>query len=317
MKQKAVTADLFVRHPLNPIVTVADLAYQANAVFNPGAAMVNGETLLLARVEDRRGISHLAALRSKDGVTGWVSDPGPTYPPKPGEFPEETWGVEDPRLTYLEEAKLWGIVYTAYSRRGFQVSMATTRDFKTFKRHGSILPPADKNAALFPRKFRGQWAILHRPVAPGQDANIWISFSHGLHHWGEHQQVLECRRGVWWDSHRIGACPPPLETPEGWLVCYHGVHDAVNGAIYRLGLCLLDLEHPEKVIRRGEEWIFGPQAPYERAGDVPNVVFPCGWIYDKASGAIRMYYGAADTCIGLATASMSDVLDYILRSPES
>ena len=316
VKHKNLGVNLFTRHPANPIVTTHDLHYPANSIFNAAAAQVGGETVLLARVEDMRGISHLAACGSKNGYSNWETDPEPTLNPLPDKFPEELWGVEDPRAVWLPEMNFWAVTYTAYSRRGPQVSLATTEDFRTFKRWGSIIPPEDKNAALFPRRFDGQWAIIHRPVAMGQDSNIWVSYSTDLKHWGDHQLLLESRRGAWWDANRIGNCPPPLETPEGWLLLYHGVRHTVAGAIYRLGLALLDLENPIKVLRRSDEWIFGPQEKYEQIGDVGNVVFPCGWILDQESGQVRLYYGAADTCIGLATASLKELLDYILRCPE-
>ena len=157
--------------------------------------------------------------------------------------------------------------------------------------------------------------MLHRPTTKGKEANVWLSFSEDLQHWGDHTLLLECRRGAWWDSARIGACPPPLETPRGWLLLYHGVRQTVAGAIYRLGLSLLDLEDPRRVLRRSEEWVFGPHEPYELTGDVGNVVFPCGWIHEPSTGDLRLYYGAADTCIGLATARLSEVLDYLMTCP--
>ncbi len=307
--------DLFERHPENPVLTAMDLGYPANAVLNAAAAQVDGETVLLARVEDRRGLSHLTVCRSKNGVSNWKVDNPPTLSPRGKDYPEEQWGLEDPRTTYLEELGVWGVVYTVYSRQGPQVRLATTRDFRSFDVGGVICPPEDKNAALFPRKFNGRWALLHRPVSSGRDANIWISFSPDLTQWGEHHLLMETRRGNWWDAHRIGTCPPPLETPEGWLLGYHGVRNTVAGAIYRFGLALLDLENPQRVLRRSDDWVFGPQAAYERMGDVGNVVFPCGWILDKPSGKLRMYYGAADTCIGLATANLSDVMAYVMSCP--
>ncbi|MGC8764102.1 MAG: glycosidase [Acidobacteriota bacterium] len=306
--------NLFARHPANPVVTTADLPYPANSVFNAAAAEVGGETVLLARVEDLRGISHLTVLRSEDGVSGWRCE-GPSLVPDPGNHPEELWGLEDPRAVWLEELRCWGVTYTAYSPRGPLVSLALTEDFHTFHRRGPICPPDDKNAALFPRRFGGQWALLHRPTTKGQEAHVWISFSSDLKHWGDPTVLLECRKGAWWDSARVGACPPPLETPEGWLLLYHGVRQTVSGAIYRLGLALLDLEDPRKVLRRSAEWVFGPRAPYELSGDVPNVVFPCGWILDRATGRIRLYYGAADTCIGLAEARLPELLTYLRECP--
>lgn len=307
--------ELFARHPANPILTVRDLPYAANTVMNPGAAMVEGETLLLMRVEDRRGISHLTVARSANGVDGWRIDPRPSFNPAPERHPEEIWGVEDPRLTWLPELGKWIVAYTAYSRRGPLVSLATTTDFRRFERIGPTMPPDDKDAALFPRRFDGRWALLHRPMPVRGNANVWVSYSPDLRHWGELSLVLEAREGAWWDAGKIGLGPPPLETPEGWLIMYHGVHTTASGSIYRVGLALLDLEDPRLVRRRTDEWVMGPLEPYERLGDVFGVVFPTGWILDQASGLVRLYYGAADTAVGLATASLSDILAYLRSCP--
>ncbi|HSU35579.1 MAG TPA: glycosidase, partial [Propionibacteriaceae bacterium] len=137
-----------------------------------------------------------------------------------------------------------------------------------------------------------------------------------LHSWSPPESVITAREGGWWDSARIGIGPPPLETPEGWLLIYHGVRQTVAGALYRAGLALLDLDNPARVIRRCGEWVLGPSERYELVGDVPGVVFPCGLIHDVDADRLRLYYGAADTCIGLATASYSQVLDYVLTHGE-
>lgn len=313
---RAITHELFRRHPDNPVLSVKDWPYAANAVFNAAAAIVDGRTLLLVRVEDFRGISHLTVAKSKDGVHGWEVDPQPTLKPEPAGYPEEIWGIEDPRLTWLEELQKWVVTYTAFSKGGPLVSLATTTDFRSFVRLGPVMPPEDKDAAIFPVRFDGRWAMLHRPVAksPTIPANIWLSFSPDLKHWGDHQEVIHAREGGWWDANKIGLSAPPMETKEGWLILYHGVRMTASGSIYRLGLALLDLEKPTRVIRRSQEWIFGPKAHYEREGDVDDVVFPCGWI--RKGGEILMYYGAADSCIALAAADMSKLLDFVLNSPD-
>jgi predicted GH43/DUF377 family glycosyl hydrolase len=303
---------LFSRHPANPILTAANWPYPANSVFNAGAAQLqNGDTLLLARVEDRRGVSHLTAARSVDGITNWQVDPRPTLLPMPESCPEEIWGIEDPRIVWLEDVRRFAITYTAYSRLGPLVALALTEDFKTFERRGPIMPPEDKDAAFFPRKFDGRWALIHRPVpnVPGAKAHMWLSFSPDLKHWGDHMVLLEARDGAYWDAGKIGLSPPPIETPEGWLIMYHGVRHTPAGALYRLGLALLDLEDPRKVLRRGEEWVFRPEEPYEMVGDVADVVFPCGTVV--RGDELWIYYGAADTSIALATAKISDLLAWL------
>jgi len=313
--EKNTGYELFQRHPDNPILTVSSWPYRANSVFNAAAAEVNGKILLLARVEDYRGISHLTAARSEDGITNWQIDSAPTLKPEPEKYPEELWGIEDPRITRIEDMGKWAICYTAYSKGGPLVSLALTSNFKTFRRLGPVMPPEDKDAALFPVKFNGLWAMLHRPVPRSSmlGAHIWISFSPNLKHWGEHQEIIQAREGGWWDANKIGLCSPPLETKAGWLILYHGVRTTASGSIYRLGLALLDLENPLKVIRRTDEWIFGPKAHYEREGDVDDVVFPCGWV--KKDGKVLIYYGAADSRLCLATADLDELVKYVLECP--
>jgi len=309
-------ADLFQRHPDNPILTARDWPYPAHTVFNAGACQVGDETILLARVEDRRGHSHLTVARSSNGVSDWRIDSSPSFAPEPHNFPEERWGVEDPRLTWMEERNEWIIAYTAYSSSGPLVSLASTTDFRSFTRLGPVMPPDDKDAAVFPRRFGDRYAIIHRPVSTGSfGAHIWLSFSPDLTHWGDHHVLLRAREGGWWDANKIGLSPPPMETPEGWLILYHGVRHTPGGCIYRLGLALLDLEKPWQVLNRSDEWIFAPELPYEQHGDVNGVVFPCGWILDERTGEIRMYYGGADSCLALATAKLTDVLDYVRSCP--
>ncbi|HEY1409410.1 MAG TPA: hypothetical protein VF434_10725 [Promineifilum sp.] len=303
--------ELFRRHKLNPILTAADWPYPAHSVFNPGATMLpDGTTLLLCRVEDRRGHSHLCVARSANGVDEWQIDPEASLWPDPANYPEELWGVEDPRITYVPELDQYAIAYTAFTRDGPGVALALTRDFRNYERYGLIMSPEDKDAALLPHRVGGHWALIHRPVSAPR-AHMWISYSTDLRHWGSHKVMLEARRGGWWDANKIGLSPPPIETPHGWLVIYHGVRTTAAGAIYRLGLALFDLEVPERVIRRSDEWIFGPEMPYELQGDVGNVVFPCGYTILPDGDTIHLYYGAADTTVALATGSVKELLNWL------
>ncbi len=302
---------LFIRHKLNPILKAADWPYQAHAVFNPGAVLLaDGTTLLLCRVEDRRGHSHLCAARSVNGIDDWKIDSQPTLMADPKLFPEELWGIEDPRITFVPELKKHAVVYTAYTRDGPGVALALTEDFLNFERYGLIMQPEDKDAALLPNRIGGNWALIHRPVSsPG--AHMWISYSSNMRQWGSHKLMLEARLGGWWDANKIGLSCPPIETPQGWLVIYHGVRQNAAGCIYRLGLALFDLQTPERCIKRGSEWIFGPEEPYEQRGDVDNVVFPCGCTVAPDGDTLRLYYGAADTSIALATGSICAILEWL------
>ena len=174
------------------------------------------------------------------------------------------------------------------------------------------MQPDDKDAALLPRRINGSFALLHRPMTD-LGAHVWISFSPDLRNWGGHKLVLPARRGGWWDANRVGLSPPLIETPRGWLMLYHGVRRTGAGCLYRLGVALLDLETAEHCLLRGDSWIFGPEAPYEREGDVGYVTFPCGYTLGPDGDAINLYYGAADTTIALATGSVTQLLDWLDR----
>jgi predicted GH43/DUF377 family glycosyl hydrolase len=303
--------ELFRRHNSNPILSASHWPYPVNSVFNPGATLLpDGTTLLLCRVEDRRGHSHMTVARSISGVDNWQIESRPTLRADPEQFPEELWGIEDPRVTYVPELSKYAIVYTAFTRDGPGVSLALTEDFHKFERYGVIMPPEDKDAALLPYRIQGQWALIHRPVSAPR-AHMWLSYSPDLRHWGNHKLMLEARRGAWWDANKIGLSPPPIETPQGWLVIYHGVRHTAAGSIYRLGLALFDLYAPEHCLMRCDEWIFGPQETYEQRGDVDNVVFPCGYTLAPDGDTVRIYYGAADTSIGLATGSLRAMMGWL------
>lgn len=303
--------ELFQRSERNPILTAADWPYPAHTVFNPGAVRLqDGTTLLLCRVEDRRGISHLTCARSQDGLTNWVIDDHPAITPDPDTYPEELWGMEDPRITYIEEDQAYLIAYTAFGQAGPGVAIASTQDFRTFERHGLAMQPDDKDAAFFPKKFQEHYALIHRP-SNEQSANMWFSVSPDLRNWGEHEILLPARRGAWWDANKIGLGPPPIETTEGWLVLYHGVRRHASGSLYRVGLALFDLENPTICLKRSQSWVFGPREPYETFGDVPNVVFPCGVTEGDDDDTLHFYYGAADSTICEATSSKQELLDWL------
>jgi beta-1,2-mannobiose phosphorylase / 1,2-beta-oligomannan phosphorylase len=307
--------ELFRRHPGNPLLTAADWPTAVNVVFNPAAVEVAGETVLLARVEARTGISHLTVARSANGVDGWLIEREPLLAPIKGRDAEQ-WGFEDARAVWVDELGKFVITCTAYGPAGPAVFLATTEDFRAVDRIGIVVSPEDKNAALLPERVDGKWILFHRPTSGFATARAGIALSRStdLRSWSAPEVVMQPRRGAWWDSLRIGIGPPLLKTEHGWLLVYHGVKETVSGAIYRVGLALLDLDEPTRVLRRTGDWVLAPREAYERGGDVPNALFPCGLIHDKSSGELRLYYGAADTSICLATAEYDDVLDAVLSA---
>jgi beta-1,4-mannooligosaccharide/beta-1,4-mannosyl-N-acetylglucosamine phosphorylase len=296
---------IFKRSPANPLITPQQLPFPAAAALNPGATEQRGEVVLLLRVESKDGHSSIHVARSRDGVTGWQVEPEPILRRGQKRWRYETWGCEDARITHVEDEDRWYITYTAYSEHGAAVALARTDDLVSAQRIGLIFSPNNKDAALFPVKFDGRWAVLHRPDAGGLE-HVWSAYSPDFVHWGEPHCVLPEGGGAAWDAEKVGAGPPPILTDKGWLLIYHGVKGYAGRLIYRVGVALLDRDKPHKVIARLPHWVFQAEAPYEITGLVPNVVFPTGLLL--RGDELWMYYGAADTCVCLATAKLADVL---------
>ena len=297
--------ELFERSPANPIISPSDIPYPCDCVCNPAAIMHNGETLLLLRVIDQLGSSHITVARSKNGETDWRINTELLLAPTDRDLPYEVYGCEDPRVSFLADRGEYVITYTGFSPLGAGVCIATTKDFQTIERYGLVLAPNNKDASIFPRQVNGRYFMLHRP-ALGSMEHIWLAESEDLIHWGRPWMIIEERGGPWWDGEKVGGGPPPIETPDGWLVIFHGVQQTSHGPIYRVGLALLDLENPRKVIRRLPRWVLGPKESYESSGLIPGVVFPTGTIVDGDD--IRLYYGAADTRIAMARGKISTLL---------
>ncbi len=303
--------ELFKRYEGNPILTPENWPYEAGAVFNPGAIKFNDEVLLLVRVEDKQGHSHLTVVRSKDGKTNWQINPVPALTAKQ-EYGEAIFGLEDPRITWLEDRQEYIITCVSFfdgvagSPPG--ISLMSTRDFLNFNHLGQKLMPPNKDASLFPKTVNGYYVLIHRPIIEGR-ADIWVSFSKDLDFWGKDRVLIPSRHRSW-DCSRVGLGPPPIETPDGWLIIYHGARDTASGTIYRVGLALLDLETLE-VIHQAKDWVFGPKEMYEKVGDVDNIVFPCGTVVDEKTNELLVYYGAADSVVSLAIAKLDDILDYL------
>jgi predicted GH43/DUF377 family glycosyl hydrolase len=302
--------DGFHRYENNPILSVEDIPFRANTVFNGTPAKVGDEYLLLLRVEGQRGYSFFALARSQDGLNFTVDEEPVLLPASEGVYATyETHGIEDPRATYLDG--VWYVMYTAASAHGHRIAVAKTQDFVHFERIALASDPGNKDGVLFPEKINGCYCRLDRPI--GFDVgSIWVSYSPDLYYWGRSQVVIRPRPGFW-DSFRIGASAPPIRTDEGWLEIYHGVRMTSAGPIYRAGTVLLDLEDPAKVVAQCSVPLLAPREEYERVGDVGNVVFACGAIVEP-DGELKMYYGGADTHICVATARLDDIVQRTLTS---
>lgn len=297
---------IFKRVEQNPIISPLEAPFSAAAVLNPGATEQGDEVVLLVRVEDALGYSNIRVARSRNGVTDWRFEPQPILQYGQPQWRYEQWGCEDARVTYIAEEKCWYITYTAYSENGAAVALARSMDLVSAERVGLIFSPSNKDAVLFPQRFDDRWAVLHRPDAGGIE-HIWSAYSPDLVHWGEPHGVLRGLGGASWDGVKVGAGPPPVLTDRGWLLVYHGVKAYGGQMVYRVGMALLDRDRPYKVIARSRKWVFQAEAAYETSGLTANVVFPTGLLV--RGDELWMYYGAADTCVCLATAKIADVLE--------
>ena len=258
---------------------------------DPRAFQYKGQTLLTT-------LSHLRLAGSDDGVH-FTAEATPTLTGF-GKF--ESFGIEDSRVSEIDGR--FYLTYTAVSPSGVAVGMSSTADWKTFENHGVIIPPSNKDCALFPRKVGGDYFCLHRPsnvYIGGSD--IWLGRSPDLLHWGDHKCILYTQPGMW-DGARIGAGAEPILTQRGWLVIYHG---ADTNSRYCLGAALLDRDDPSQVLARSLEPIMEPTAPYELTGFFGNVVFTNGHVQD--GDTITLYYGAADEVICGAYLSVQEILD--------
>ncbi len=293
------------KHDKNPLITVKDVRFKVNSIFNPGVTKYNGKYLLLCRIELPSGKSSFVIAESKNGYTFKVEDKPILTPEDHKDFYEYVeWGIEDARITKIDST--YYLTYTGYSKHMPLVILSETKDFKTFKIHGPITEPSNKDCALFPEKIDGYYWKVDRPSYDNINA-VWISKSPDLIHWGGYKMLMKPEPGTW-EANKIGSSSCPVKTKDGWLMLYHGVRSFGMGVIYKLGVVLLDLGKPWKVIGRSKEPILSPEEDYERTGDVNNVIFSDGLIMED-DGRVKIYYSGADMNICLAETTV----DYLIK----
>jgi len=308
IKRFSYGRDILHRFEGNPVISLEDIPFRCNTVFNGAVVKKGDEYYHLMRVEGQQGYSVFALARSKDGLHFTVEGKPVMIPALKGPFARyETRGIEDPRITELEG--IYYVMYTAYSKYGTRIVLAKTEDFYHYERIALVSGPGNKDGILFPEKINSEYVRLDRPIGKGV-GSMWVSYSKNLVDWGKSELLMTPRPGLW-DSFRIGASVPPIKTEHGWLEIYHGVKKTVAGLIYRIGTVLTDLEQPHKVIARCSEPVLSPREDYERIGDVGNVTFACGAVVEN-SGEIKVYYGAADTCICVATTNFNELIEATL-----
>ena len=268
--------------------------WEKTAVFNCGIIHHNDLVHMIYRATDitsngKEGkyVNNLGYAVSSDGIHFNRLE----KPILVNDVPQELRGPEDPRIVRLDDT--FYMTYTGYGGRfdgDYRISLASSSNLISWKRHGVLLDEANKDAALFPEKINGRYLMLHR-----RSPDIWLAYSDDLIHWDNHRSLMQPIADSHWEDEKIGAAGPPIKTEDGWLLIYHGVSKDTH---YSLGVALLDLHDPTKILFRQTEPILEPELEWEINGYVPNVVFSCGQAV--IDGKIYVYYGGADTAIGVA-----------------
>jgi len=248
-------------------------------------------------------LSHLRLLTSDDGVRFYEPE---GFPRLMGEGRLQLFGIEDCRVARLEDT--YYLTFTAVSENGVGVGLRTTTDWKNFQSQGMIIPPHNKDCAIFEEKINGLYYAFHRPSSVDLGGNyIWLASSPDGIHWGHHNCLVKTRKGAW-DSARVGAGAAPIRTNKGWLSIYHGANKQHQ---YCLGAFLLDLDDPSKVLARTDDPIMVPSAPYELTGFFGNVVFTNGHVVEPDGDTITVYYGASDEFVCGARFSLTEIISLL------
>ena len=296
------------RSSRNPVIARNHVP-RANSIFNSAVVPFEDGFAGVFRVDDTERTMNLHAGRSADGLDWRIEHEPIVFRPadaRVAEVQEVFVHAYDPRVTWLEDRYY---LTWCHGYHGPTIGVGYTHDFETFHRLDNAFLPFNRNGVLFPRRIAGRYAMLSRPSDNGHTAfgDIFYSESPDLVHWGRHRHVMAPLPWTW-QSTKVGAGPTPIETDEGWLVVYHGVLTSCNGFVYSMGAALLDLEEPWRVVARGRDYLLSPQVSYEQVGDVPNVVFPCAALLDRAADRLTIYYGGADTVVCLAHGRLSEVV---------
>jgi len=288
----------------NLIISPAMMPREVLYTFNPGAIKHNGQYLLMMDTTTLDDIHRLWIARSEDGIH-FTPDPQPVNWPEPDPTHPETC-IYDPRITKMGDEYI--ILYASdLSQNKVRVGIVKTKDFEHFERVSIASELGNRNGCLFPEKFDNLYVRFDRPFGNELDpCYMWVSYSPDLVFWGKSRPVTY-RGKPFEDGHKMGAGAVPIKTEHGWLEIYHTVSTTCNGFIYRLKAMLLDLEDPSKIIAYTKDFLLWPEHDYEMKGRVSNVVFTCNALLED-DGTVKIYYGAADTNIGLAQGSLEDII---------
>ena len=283
-------------------------------IFNSAVVPYEGAFIGVFRGETTTGRPFLYLGHSKDAIH-WEYDQEKIHMKDESGKDWDPFYAYDPRCVRIDDT--YYIIWCG-DFNGASIGLAKTKDFKSFVRLENPFLPFNRNGVLFPRKVNGKYLMLSRPSDSGHTpfGDVMLSQSPDLRYWGEHRCVMQRGGKGWWQGVKIGPGPAPIETDEGWLLFYHGVSSTCSGFVYSFSAALLDLETPSKVLYRAGGYMLTPEAPYETTGFVPNVTFPVATLADKESGRIAIYYGCADTVVGLAFCQLDEVIKYIKDNNE-
>ncbi len=295
------------RYSKNPIIGRNPLKGVAR-IFNSAVLPYEDKFIGVFRGETKNGVPHLYLGYSDDGIHWTYEEERIPFVNEQGEAFMPRYAY-DPRLIKVEDT--YYIIWCT-DFYGAALGMAKTRDFKTFIRIDNPFLPFNRNGVLFPRKMNGNFVLLSRPSDSGHTpfGDIFVSESPDLIYWGKHKHVMQRGSNEWWQSLKVGGGAAPIETSEGWLLFYHGVTGTCNGYVYSMGVAILDIDNPSIVKYRSNEFILTPEEWYEERGFVANVVFPCATLHDAMTGRIAIYYGAADSYVGLCFTTLDEIVAY-------
>ena len=297
------------RYTENPIIGRNPIEGIAR-IFNSSVVTYGGRFVGVFRAESINGVPFLYLGYSDDAIhwefekdrINFVDEEGKPFMPA---------YMYDPRLLKIEDT-----FYMIWCQDGYGATLgiAKTTDFKKFVRIENPFLPFNRNGVLFPRKINGKYMLLSRPSDSGHTpfGDIFLSESYDMEYWGHHRHVMGISYNNWWEGTKIGAGAVPIETSEGWLLIYHGVANTCNGFVYSIGGAILDIDEPSKVIHRCSTYLLTPEEWYEERGFVPNVAFPCATLQDAETGRMAIYYGCADSYVGLAFTQVADLVKYII-----
>ena len=298
------------RYSENPIVD-RNPVQGISRIFNSAVQPFGDGFVGVFRGEQTDGIPFIYLGMSRDGINWNFDSEKIHFTNGNGETAEPVYAY-DPRLIRIDDT--YYIIW-CQDAFGAALGMAKTKDFRSFVRLENPFLPFNRNGVLFPKKINGKYMLLSRPSDSGHTpfGDIFLSESPDLEYWGHHRHVMGTT-GNWWENVKIGGGAAPIETDKGWLMIYHGVTGTCNGFVYSMGAALLDKEEPSRVLHRSRRYILTPEKWYEERGFVPNVCFPCAALFDAPSGRIAIYYGCADSYVGLAFTTAQELYDYILEN---